>query len=640
MILPHLILIYLLTLFISYSFYLHLKNVGIGWGVTRFVSIVILALISSFLSFNLPFNVSSRISVLISIPLLLSGVKKRGLISFRDIWTSELIFLASFIFFLAVRYADPSIFGAEKFMDIGFINSILRNSFPPPDPWFSGRDLGFYYYLGYTIPAWIVSLTFLPAYISYNIALPFLFGSTAVMAWEVGKYLTGDAKKGFLTIFVLLFAGNLASFYYLVKTAGSGTDYLYYWYSSRVIPGTINEFPYFSFLHGDMHAHVIAIPVKIAFIYLLLLWMEKRDVKFIPLISVLLAFSISGNTWDFPGMIILLILTLVITGRRKISLVHFISAVLAGFVIALPFIPHSPNRNLGFVTEPTPIIPFLAIFLPFLFPLIISGLKNIRVSILFIFLSIPFALYGYITIPFIFLSIAGAFLMNKKIQPVILTALFLLLVSETVYVESHLNTVFKFYLFIWILLAISLPYVIGEIRARFSKIEFRISGAFLSLMLMAMAVYAPYATYSKSFSDPAFTLDGMNFIRGISDGDYMAIKWLYSKDVKVLLEAPSKSYSYGGRFSSFTGFPAVIQWYNHEVLWRENPDEIVRRIEDVKKMYTSQDRDEVVKLMKKYGITHIVVGDVERDEYAINIDKMGFKKVFEYGGTVIYRTGL
>ncbi len=634
---PELVFFYLLTFSVAYSFHIHFKNAGIKWGATRFLSIAILSMISSFISFFFSFHLISKASVLISVPLFLLGFK-RVRETLKEIQTSELIFLLSFVLFLVIRYMDPDIFGAEKFMDIGFINSILRNRFPPPDPWFSGGNLSFYYYLGYTIPAWLMSVSFLPSYISYNIALPFLFGSTAVIAWEVGRCLTGDFRKGLLTIFTVAFAGNLASLYYFIKIAGNGPDYLYYWYSSRVIPGTINEFPYFSFLHGDMHAHVIAIPVKLASIYLLLLWMERREIKIIPLISILLAFSISGNTWDFPGMIILLLLTLFITSRDKISAIHIISAISAGLLLAFPFLPETTGRSVGFVGEHTSVIPFLAIYLPFLFPLMIVGLKNTKAGFLFLLFSTPFAVYGYLTFPFIFLSLAGTIYVNRKIQPLVLTALSLLMISETVYIESHLNTVFKFYLFIWILLAVSLPYLIEEIKGELSRVEFRISGAFLGLMLMAMAVYAPYATYSKSLSSPAYTLDGMNFMHGISEGDYRAIKWLYSRDVEVLLEAPSKSYSYGGRFSSFTGFPGVIQWYNHEVLWRENPDEIIRRIEDVKKMYTSQDRNEVLKLMEKYGISHVVVGNVERSEYDINIDKMGFKKVFEYDGTVIYRT--
>ena len=55
--------------------------------------------------------------------------------------------------FALIRAYSPEIYwtGGEKFMDMTFINSMLRTTgFPPPDPWMSGT-VTYYYYFGYLI---------------------------------------------------------------------------------------------------------------------------------------------------------------------------------------------------------------------------------------------------------------------------------------------------------------------------------------------------------------------------------------------------------------------------------------------------------------------------------------------------------
>src|SRR3989338_3691585 len=62
--------------------------------------------------------------------------KKENRSSLQLVVIEETIFLAGFLFWAYVRGHEPSIHGLEKFMDFGFINSILNTKyFPPPDMW-------------------------------------------------------------------------------------------------------------------------------------------------------------------------------------------------------------------------------------------------------------------------------------------------------------------------------------------------------------------------------------------------------------------------------------------------------------------------------------------------------------------------
>lgn len=49
----------------------------------------------------------------------------------------------------------------------------------------------------------------------------------------------------------------------------------WYWASTRIIKGTINEFPFFTFLYADLHAHLIALPVTMLALGLALAWLSS-----------------------------------------------------------------------------------------------------------------------------------------------------------------------------------------------------------------------------------------------------------------------------------------------------------------------------------------------------------------------------
>ena len=79
-----------------------------------------------------------------------------------------------------------------------------------------------------------------------------------------------------------------------------------YWNATRIIPGTINEFPFFSYLYGDLHAHVIALPLTVlALLLLVALWRGRDRGRWLRLSLVAaLGFVVGAlratNTWDYP----------------------------------------------------------------------------------------------------------------------------------------------------------------------------------------------------------------------------------------------------------------------------------------------------------------------------------------------------
>ena len=225
----------------------------------------------------------------------------------RALLLGEVVFLVLYGAWVIYRVYDPSIDSTEKPMDFAFLNaSILAGFFPPEDPWLRGHDLP-YYYFGYLMMGNLTELTFIPSRISYNLALaliPAMAGSAAYgLVYNLTRAHGTSSRKGMgfaLVAPVLLLAvSNLqgalefvrlrqwapASFWDWLGIKNFGaleaaswrpTEHLWWWRGTRVIDSlneqggsldyTITEFPFFSFLLGDLHPHVMSIPFVLLFL--------------------------------------------------------------------------------------------------------------------------------------------------------------------------------------------------------------------------------------------------------------------------------------------------------------------------------------------------------------------------------------
>src|SRR3989344_6967441 len=149
----------------------------------------------------------------------------------------ELFFLAGLLFWSYIRGHEPSIHGLEKFMDFGFINSILNTSyFPPQDMWLAPAQdpkeytSGFYinyYYFGHYVTALLTRLTQLSSSLTYNLMLSTIFAFCLTGSFSIGFNLFAQVKKqfnhfnamvsGLLTAFLVTLAGNLHTIYIFTK---------------------------------------------------------------------------------------------------------------------------------------------------------------------------------------------------------------------------------------------------------------------------------------------------------------------------------------------------------------------------------------------------------------------------------------
>jgi YYY domain-containing protein len=210
---------------------------------------------------------------------------------------------------------------------------------------------------------------------------------------------------------------------------------------------------------------------------------------------------------------------------------------------------------------------------------------------------------------------------------------------------GRMNTVFKFYLQIWVLWSVVAAVALSQLaqRLRFWRPERRRAwwGVFAFLVFLC-ALYPVLATRAKINDrfDRAVGpgLNGMAYMeRAVYyDGepielkwDLEAINWLLDnvEGSPVIAEAntePRGLYRWGSRISIYTGLPTIIGWSWHQRQQRSAmPNEwIDRRLNDVQRLYSDASSSVALEILRKYDVRYVYVGEVERVYYpASGLDK-------------------
>jgi YYY domain-containing protein len=653
----------------------------------------------SYFSVLLSFVITGIISLFIYIKKRKNPVNKKYIFKF------EVIFFLAFLIFTIIRAFSPDIYwtGGEKFMDMTFINSLLRTTqFPPLDPWMSGT-VTYYYYFGYLIVANLIHITGTLPSVAFNLATASFFALSFTTALGIGFNLTEKIKYGIITAFFVTIAGNLAGFIQLLdilRKENSMNNILSfnYWTSSRVIPDTINEFPFFSFLQGDLHAHMISITFQLLVILLLLNIIKSNSVDLgsILFAGLSIGFLYPLNTWDYPVYLILAVLVtgsnLFLFGQSKSKKDYLKSFIFLGAMVAASYLLYLPYHLSYRIDKTVSLVPsgrtslifyitFFGLFLFLIYTFILRNTRNRSINI-FKFSLIQLPIVALIMIfevklfildkvqnpktndlellvlllPLLALSILSILKEKDRnnvfILILIITGVFTSLFCEFFYIQDalgsgnltliRLNTVFKLYLQNWILWGVCAGYVVFLFRDYFtSKKAWGIAATILILMV---SIYPVFATIGKSGGFGGVPeLDGAAYVKKEHLQDYQAILWFRNLTGQpVVLQAPGELYEWNTAITAFTGLPTVIGWAGHELNWRfPKRSEIDRRWLDVGRIYTSGDIQEVEALITKYNVSYVYFGEAEVKRYGspgfFEEHNDIFEKVFEYGDVAVYK---
>jgi YYY domain-containing protein len=610
----------------------------------------------------------------------------------RAVLTHDLFWTAGFLFFAWQRSLGPEIFGAEKYMDFAFFNTLTRtNVMPPQDPWMAGLPFN-YYYFGYLMFANLARLTPVANHIAYNLCVVTLGGLAFSEMAAIGLTLTRRLPFGLLTGAMAMVIGNLDGF--LQFWEKRGFTQFDYWRSSRIVAhgDTINEFPYFTTIHGDLHPHFIVLPVTILLLALLLdpertkraapgRVLALRDLwPYIP-ITFALASMVVISPWELPvgAMMTFLLLgrdlplrPLLSWARLQLGL-RVVVMLVAASILYVPFYLHfaAPPGGVGYKFAQTSLIEFLIVFGTLLLPaaLFLAADLGSRLSIsaeqqqLLVAGGVLVTVIAYLAGNAVFVVLLGlgaAALVsayatddNERRAPLLLLlgATIALLACELVYIKDpygeklyRMNTVFKLYFQSWILLSIAAAWCWAQLAdRRWAPASVRsVALASVGCLLIASCAYPVGITVTRLHNRVvATTLDGTEYLSREHPDEFAAIRWMRETipDLPVVLEATGDPYSYYARFSSNTGLPTVMGWANHEGLWRNNDHSIAERRADVMHMYNAPTLADAQALLDRYEVKYIVVGELERKDYqAAGLAKFAQLPVaFSHGGITLYR---
>ena len=396
------------------AFYLLPRLADRGFTLSKPLGILLVSYLFWMLGLaHIPTAQPTAIALVLLLAALSAYIAYRSIDDLRDFITrewrtlliAEAVFLVFFISWTLFRSYDPFINHTEQPMDLALLSASINSQVGhPEDPWLRGEPIS-YYYFGYWMMGALSQISAIQSHISYNLSMALIPAMSAMgifgivfnmVRMDIARMdkarrkfaiIAGIAATLFLGVvsnlegvleFMRLNGMGAQGFYDWIRINGlpapiitppqswTPPDFWWWFHASRVIntfdgmhfiDNTIQEFPFFSFLLGDMHPHVMSIPFIALFVGIALniyrlpsdFWRNYRSVY--PYAIVLTAALVLGglgfnNLWDMPTFAALLIGVLAIRAYREGSDVPQ-SVALAFFpvglaILALAVLMYSP----------------------------------------------------------------------------------------------------------------------------------------------------------------------------------------------------------------------------------------------------------------------------------------------------------
>jgi YYY domain-containing protein len=607
---------------------------------------------------------------------------------------TEIIFLAIAGIFLWYHARPPATTG-ERPMDLTFLNYLMRaTTLPPTNPWAAGLPLR-YYYWGYYLIAQLLKLSGLSGGYGYNVALSTLPALLGAGAYSLGVWMRRRAWFGVLTAGVIVLGANLAPLF-LLLVRKSHLDFMFVWDSSRILKDAIaTEFPLWSFLFSDLHAHVIALPGKVALLALGTALMSTKalsrnaDYRVDGLYGLLWGSFLATNTWDyfafavFTGVLFLFgksgdqnprtYWTARAQRFARIAIISvmaftpFIQQTLNGASSPVDFVTTSQNTWGQFALVLGHFyLPLLALFAlvssrtprPATMRGLLLGYSAAALAACAWNRSGPFLSWGIILSAVLLTywsTKSESRLSNHRLRfaaGLAWTTGALTVLIECGYLCDRGNTLFKIFCDLWIFAGVA---ALGTLRpwGAFGKrpkaaewrwpllVTYGLGLASVVGGLTLLYIENPFGAQARAHRN----LDLGRRLADVSPDEYALATWINSHvtGTPTLVTAEGPAYSAAARLTTVTGLPTLLGWPGHIELWGVTRQEIQQRSQDLGRIYQTENLEEARRLLARYHAGYLLVGELEAAAYGTSglrkfeTGSPHFVPVFQQNDTRLYQ---
>lgn len=592
----------------------------------------------------------------------------------REYLLTEAVSWGAFFLFLLIRAGNPEVFWGEKPMDFAILNALDRTtSLPPPEPWFAGSPLHYTYFGHYLVASWSKTLGIAPA-LAFNLGIAAVAFFLAAAAMAAALTLTARLASGVVAAGLVLLAGNLAGPVEAISRRTINFDY--FWATSRVFVPAINEYPFWSLVFADLHAHLLAAPLLLTLVAVLVRLTRPAPGRptSAAVVSLLLAAAATGgavmitNGWSLPTVAALTVGFAGLGWWQRgcpggVWALGWLGGLPAltlggGYLLFSPFWSAfvAPPRLLGWERGPfAPLTGYLlvtGVFLALLWPALAS--RPLRQGEGFVWVpwraagallllggggalvgelalratgregSLPVALPLAVAVSLAALGLA----LRRDTPPgvaggALLVALAFAMTAacELVFIWDRMNTVFKYYFEGWLLLGVGCTAVLIHFSPATRGCGGQAWRGAVALVALASAFTAVTGVWGRLVqrhtSGPRWTLDGMAYLAVTNPDEGAAFAFFHRlvPGLPTVVEAHGPSYQQYGRVSMNTGLPTVVGWDYHLMQRSQKSGEIAARARAVEIIYTSPDRTWVEAMLAAQRAAFVFLGKAERERY-------------------------